>query len=138
MKFILKQLVTFVEIKFKMKNKYIFSLLFFFCVGCFSLTAQNKTNMSNNVKTLIAKKRAFNKKYGFGYRIQIYYGDETKARSLRNKFKVNYPEVFTKLDYDQPYWKVQVGNYKTRLEADKAVANFSEKFSGLIVIPLGK
>ena len=70
--------------------------------------------------------------------IQIYYGNETKARSLRSKFRVNFPGILSKLNYDKPDWKVFVGNYKTKLEADKAVINFSEKFSGLIVIPLGK
>ena len=113
-------------------------MFFFLIVGTTSFCAQNKTNSSNQIKNLIAKKRAFNKEFGYGFRIQIYYGDETKARSLQSKFKVNYPNIYTKLDYDQPYWKVQVGNYKTKLEADKAMITFSDKFSGLIVIPLGK
>tara|TARA_R110002074_G_scaffold133793_3_gene277556 strand:+ start:84 stop:452 length:369 start_codon:yes stop_codon:yes gene_type:complete len=113
-------------------------ILFAILLGTSSLYSQNKTNTSNEVKNLIDKKRSFNKQYGYGYRVQIYYGEETKARSIENKFKINFPNVYTKLDYDQPYWKVQVGNYKTKLEADKAVINFSEKFSGLIVIPLGK
>jgi hypothetical protein len=122
-----------------MKNKSYLTVFFFvLIVGCLSISAQNKTNTSKQIKTLIAKKRAFNKKYGYGFRIQIYYGNETKARSMKSEFKVNYPEVYAKLDYNQPYWKVQVGNYKTRLEADKAMVNFSENFTGLIVIPLGK
>lgn len=122
-----------------MKSKfYLGSFLLLLLVSSNSVSAQNSTNSSNQVKNLIAKKRDFNIKFGFGFRVQIFYGDETKARSLQNKFKVNFPNVYTKLDYDQPYWKVQVGNYKTRLEADKAIVNFSEKFSGLIVIPLGK
>ena len=122
-----------------MKNKSYLTVFFFvLIVGCLSISAQNKTNTSKQIKTLIAKKRAFNKKYGYGFRIQIYYGNETKARSIKSEFKVNYPEVYAKLDYNQPYWKVQVGNYKTRLEADKAMVNFSENFTGLIVIPLGK
>jgi hypothetical protein len=122
-----------------MKSKfYLGSFLLLLLVSSNSVSAQNSTNSSNQVKNLIAKKRDFNSKFGFGFRVQIFYGDETKARSLQNKFKVNFPNVYTKLDYDQPYWKVQVGNYKTRLEADKAIVNFSEKFSGLIVIPLGK
>ena len=122
-----------------MKQKTFLSfILFAILLGTNSLYSQNKTNTSNEVKNLIDKKRSFNKQYGYGYRIQIYYGDETKARSIESKFKINFPNVYTKLDYEQPYWKVQVGNYKTKLEADKAVINFSEKFSGLIVIPLGK
>tara|TARA_R110001606_G_scaffold343398_2_gene491988 strand:- start:417 stop:785 length:369 start_codon:yes stop_codon:yes gene_type:complete len=122
-----------------MKQKTFLSfILFTILLGINSLYSQNKTNTSNEVKNLIDKKRSFNKQYGYGYRVQVYYGDETKARSIESKFKINFPNVYTKLDYDQPYWKVQVGNYKTKLEADKAVINFSEKFSGLIVIPLGK
>lgn len=103
-----------------------------------NVSAQNETNSSPQIKRLISKKRAFNKSYGYGYIIQIYYGNETKARSLRNKFRLSFPNVYTKLDYNKPDWKVLVGNYKTKLEADKAVLSFSEKFSGLIVIPLGK
>lgn len=110
----------------------------FFFVGLGSISAQNKTNISPEIKNLITKKRAFNKEFGYGFRIQIFYGDETNARNQMSKFSDIYTNVFTKLTYDQPYWKVQVGNYKTKLEADKALISFSQKFSGLIVIPLGK
>ncbi len=122
-----------------MKNK-VFLIVFFFIATTYivDVKAQNKTNSSKEIKELIAKKRAFNDKYGYGYTIQIYYGNETKARSLRSKFRIDFPKVSTNLNYEQPYWKVQVGNYKTRLEANKAALKFSEKFSGLIVIPLGK
>ena len=122
-----------------MKNK-VFLIVFFFIATTYivDVKAQNTTNSSKEIKELIAKKRAFNDKYGYGYTIQIYYGNETKARSLRSKFRIDFPKVSTNLNYKQPYWKVQVGNYKTRLEADKAALKFSEKFSGLIVIPLGK
>lgn len=122
-----------------MKNK-VFLIVFFFIATTYivDVKAQNKTNSSKEIKELIAKKRAFNDKYGYGYTIQIYYGNETKARSLRSKFRIDFPKVSTNLNYEQPYWKVQVGNYKRRLEADKAALQFSEKFSGLIVIPLGK
>ncbi|PQJ75652.1 SPOR domain-containing protein [Polaribacter gangjinensis] len=109
---------------------------FFLILGIESISAQNSTNMSPQIKTLIAKKRAFNKDVGFGYRVQIFYGDESNAKNAQAKFASSYPDVYTKLTYDQPYWKVQVGNYKTKLEADKALLNFSEKFSGLIVISL--
>jgi len=102
------------------------------------LISQNETNSSPEIKRLISKKRAFNKTYGYGFRVQVYYGDETEARKIQNKFKISFPNVYTKLAYNKPDWKVHVGNYKTKLEADKALITFSEKFTGLIVIPLGK
>ena len=100
------------------------------------VTAQNSTNSSKEVASLIAKKRAFNKDYGSGYRVQIYYGDEAKAKSTLNKFRLYFPNIYNTLAYDSPYWKVHVGNYKTKLEADKALLQFKEQFSGIIVIPL--
>lgn len=121
----------------KIKN-YITLSVVLLSLCSYSINAQNNTNSSNQIKNLIAKKRTFNGKFGYGFRVQIFYGEETNAKSIQNKFKINFPSITTKLDYDQPYWKVLVGNYKTRLEADKAMVNFSEKFSGLIVIPLGK
>lgn len=122
-----------------MKNIIFFKFLFLILISS-SLegNAQNNIETSHQIKSLIAKKRAFNEAYGYGFVIQIYYGNETKARSLRDKFKLEFPGVYTELDYDKPDWKVLVGRYKTKLEADKALIKFSEEFAGLIVIPLGK
>ena len=101
--------------------------------------AQNgKTNSSESIKNLISKKREFNAKYGYGFRIQIYYGNETEARKLRNSFRRNFPKTKSYLKYEQPYWKVLVGDYKNKLQADRASVDFSEKFAGLIIVPLGK
>lgn len=122
-----------------MKNRLFLNIfvLFLFLISE-RLISQNETNSSPEIKRLISKKRAFNKTYGYGFRVQVYYGDETEARKIQNKFKISFPNVYTKLAYNKPDWKVHVGNYKTKLEADKALITFSEKFTGLIVIPLGK
>ena len=63
---------------------------------------------------------------------------KVNARNLKSEFELTFPKVLLALNYEQPYWKVLTGNYKTKLEADKAMLHYSEKFSGLIVIPLGK
>ena len=120
------------------KNAFILFFILAFSVSNIDLIAQNKTKSNDEVARLIAKKRAFNKEFGYGYCIQLYYGDEVDARNLKSEFELAFPKVSLKLNYEQPYWKVLTGNYKTKLEADKAMLLYSEKFSGLIVIPLGK
>jgi hypothetical protein len=107
-------------------------------VNMSALCAQNVTNESKDIRNLLEKKRAYNKSVGFGYSIQIYYGTEKTAKSKNAKFHVLYPKVQTKLVYNNPEWKVQVGNYKTKLEADRANLIYREEFSGTIVIPMGK
>lgn len=112
----------------------IFLFCTFTCIG--TLSSQNTTKKSKEVKNLLEKKRNYNKLNGFGYTIQIYYGNERTAKSKDAKFKILYPRVNTTLVYNNPEWKVQVGNYKTKLEADRANLIFKKEFSGTIVIPM--
>ena len=121
-----------------MKSKFIaLNFLIVLLTTSYSAFSQNKTNESAGIKSVISKKRNFNSNYGFGYRIQIYNGNEQKARGFKARFNVEFPGNYSKLIYNAPEWKVQVGNYKTKLEADKALMIFQEKFSG-IIIPMGK
>ncbi|MEX6627001.1 SPOR domain-containing protein [Tenacibaculum pacificus] len=118
------------------KRGIILTLTLSLTIGVFSTKAQEKHNKNKDIASLIVKKREYNKRNGTGYRIQLYNGLETKAKSLRNRFQIEYPGVYTKITYDQPDWKAQVGDYRTKLQADKALNKIREKFNGSIVIPL--
>lgn len=120
-----------------MKKKGIFiTFILIVFTGLFSLSAQENLTNNKEINELIAKKRAFNKSNKKGYRVQLYNGLEKRARSIKSRFQIEYPGVYTKLTYKNPEWKVQVGNYRNRLEADRALNKFREKFASAIVIPL--
>ena len=87
---------------------------------------------------LISKKRAFNKEYGYGYRIQLYNGSELQARRIYKTISKAYPKTKTYILYKQPEWKTQIGHYKTKLEADSAILQFKPKYPSAIVVPLGR
>ena len=118
------------------KRSIILTLALSLTIGVFSTKAQEKQHNNQDIAALILKKRAYNKENGTGYRIQLYNGLETKAKSLRNRFRIEYPGIYTKITYDQPDWKAQVGDYRTKLQADRALNKIREKFSGSIIIPL--
>ena len=122
-----------------MKKTVIISCLFF--VGFLTsqtIYSQSKKSDSTLINELISKKRSFNKEFGYGFRIQLYNGFETEAKKTETKFKINFPEIKTYLLYRQPEWKIQVGFYKTKLEADRALLDLKRKYGSSIVIPLGK
>ncbi|MGB0892447.1 MAG: SPOR domain-containing protein [Flavobacteriaceae bacterium] len=120
-----------------MKNRLIIVAIFILSLTTsYNSLSQNVTNESENIKSIISKKRNYNKTHGFGYRIQLYNGNEQRARKIRATFKQMFPDNFSKLKYEEPEWKVQVGSYKTKLEADKDLIRFEKKFSGIIVIPM--
>jgi len=122
-----------------MKSKRI-ALLFLFFLSTISYRTycQKETTKSEQIKSIISKKRNFNKEFGFGYRIQLYNGNEKLARQILTRFNIDFPDRFSKLVYNSPEWKVQVGNYKTKLEADKDLITFQKKITGIIVVPMGK
>ena len=106
-----------------------------------SILESIKRALSNLVtwkKVWKGKKRSFNKEFSYGFRIQLYNGLEIEAKRTSAKFKLDFPETKTHLVYSQPEWKIQVGFYKTKLEADRALLNFKRKYQSEIVIPLGK
>ena len=105
------------------------------------LEAQEQKTDNQLIEELVSKKKEFNKKFGYGFRIQLYAGFEVEAKKTRAKFRIEFPEIKTYLMYRQPEWKIQVGTYKTKLEADRALNDLQlkKKFgSGVIVVPLGK
>ena len=118
-----------------------FPFLLFFALFFFSIHisfGQEKKTENQLIEEFIDKKKDFNKDFGYGFRIQLYNGFEVEAKTTRAKFRIEFPEIKTYLVYRQPEWKIQVGTYKTKLEADRALLEIKREFSGAIVVPLGK
>ena len=121
-------------------NNSILTICFFLVVFLTIKPTYSQSEKSDNtlINELIAKKINFNKEFSYGFRIQLYNGIEAVARKTMMKFKNDFPEIKTYLVYRQPEWKIQVGFYKTKLDADRALLKFKRKYQSAIVIPLGK
>jgi hypothetical protein len=102
----------------------------------FSFTNGYSQSENEQINTLIEQKTAFNKthKNSFVYKIQLYNGNETEAYKIKQNFEAEFPEYSTKMVYNAPEWKMQVGDFKTRLDADKVLLIIKEKFAAAIVL----
>lgn len=70
-----------------------------------------------------------------GYRIQIYFGsDRTKANEIKTDFLHVFPNISTYLVYQQPNFKIRVGDYKTRLEAMKFLKEIQALYSAAFIV----
>lgn len=71
-----------------------------------------------------------------GYRVQIgsFSGTSSKANAfaLRDKFVEDYPEVQAYIVFDEPNFKVKVGDFRTRLEAYAFLQQIKEFYKGYI------
>ena len=70
-----------------------------------------------------------------GYRIQIYSGSKRQpAKQLREKFVANFKEINAHESYEQPFFKVRVGDFKTKLEAFKFQKEILKQFPDCYIV----
>ena len=88
------------------------------------------------VDELVAQKIAYNKEQNSysGYKIQIYYGSEKECYEIKDEFTALFPEIPTSIIFSTPQWKLQVGEYRTRLEADKSIQSIKKEYPSAIVL----
>ena len=70
-----------------------------------------------------------------GFRVQIFTGaDRKEAYNTQAKFQEQYPDVRTYVIYNDPNFKVRVGDFRTRLDAEKMQDELKKWFTGLFII----
>lgn len=71
-----------------------------------------------------------------GYRIQLYYGsDRQKAIMLKAEFLRDYPENNVYLIYQQPNFKVRMGDFKNKFEADRFFKTIKDDYPACFIVP---
>jgi hypothetical protein len=76
------------------------------------------------------------RKYIDGYTIQIYSGQKKEeAMNTKKKMQEEVPELNANLQYQQPKFRVTVGKYFSKLEAQKDLLTLRRKFSTAILVP---
>ena len=118
--------------KFLTKNKRIGVLLALLITSGIAF-AQNE---ADKIEDLISQKRNYNQqhKYTVVFKIHLYNGTESEAYKIRSNFRSAFPEYKTTIIYKQPEWKTQVGDFETKLEADRVLLLIKKEFSGAIVL----
>ena len=64
----------------------------------------------------------------------MFYGSEQAAIEVREKFNEVFPDIRSELKFNSPDWKVWAGSFKTKLEADRILAEIKEGFPSAIRI----
>jgi hypothetical protein len=102
-----------------------------------NLTAQeSQINISEDDKLSklleLKSEMSENNEIGDRYKIQLFYGNNGEANEVikdyRSKFE--YPSLIA---YEAPNYKVWVGNFRNRLEADRALLKIKESFPSAFI-----
>ncbi len=94
------------------------------------------------IDTLLTRHINANRKYGGfdGFRIQIYSGSTRTARDESNEaiseFISEFPQIKYNRVFDLPnFFKVRVGNYRTRRDAIEDFYKIKKKFPNAYIVP---
>lgn len=72
-----------------------------------------------------------------GYRIQIAFSSNmNSAKNRKEKFIAKYPDISNRayMLYQQPYWKVRVGDFKREIDAQQLLSEIREYFPDAFVV----
>lgn len=67
------------------------------------------------------------------YKISIFSGSRSSAENAQNGYMNTFNSWSSKIVYETPNYKVYVGNFRSRLEADRALLAIKKKFSSAFV-----
>ena len=69
-----------------------------------------------------------------GYRVQIFFGDRSKAQEMRGEFIRKYPDTKAYISYLAPNFRLRVGDFRTRLECEKFKHQIDAQFPGSYIV----
>ena len=73
---------------------------------------------------------------GRGFRVQIYNGeDRGRAIKIKTEFMRHYPGVRTYLTYVSPSFRVKVGDYRYRSDAEGMLKEANSSYSPCMIVP---
>lgn len=120
------------------QNKRLIVVLFFIIFNTNSKLHAQSINIEQDEKfeQLLNEKRKINPSITNSnrFKIQIYTGTNENAKKELVSFKKENKNLDATLIFNTPNYKVIVGNYKTRIEAEKKLALLKKKYSSAILI----
>ena len=119
-------------------SKVVFVFIFttFYCVVIQAQTSKNNANTEDKVAQLIAEKRKLNPSLVSKerYKIQIFSGESEKAKKTVIQFKQEFKDIDATIVFNTPNYKVWVGNFKSRMEAERNFAEIKKKYKNTLLI----
>lgn len=77
-----------------------------------------------------------NVKFTNGFRIQIYVGNDRKSADDAKIYTYQkYPEIFPYLSYQQPIYKVKIGDFLNRMDAERYYADLKDLYPSAMILP---
>ncbi|MGB5273503.1 MAG: SPOR domain-containing protein [Flavobacteriaceae bacterium] len=111
-------------------------ILMFMTFGLGTALAQKgqiKIEQDQKIKTLLDAYKSLNENADY-YRIQVGFGSFDKAQKIKSEVEIDFPDLPSKIDFDSPTYRVRVGQFKNRLEAERKYNEVRQKYPDAMLL----
>ncbi|MGO4904634.1 SPOR domain-containing protein [Flavobacterium sp. W20_MBD1_R3] len=124
-------------------SKKAFFITLTFCISYSNASAQEgniSVNQDPKFEQLLQEKRKTNVSNALNdqYKIQIFSGASEKAKNHLYEFKQEFTAIDGTIVFFAPNYKVWVGNFKTRIEAERNLIEIEKRYSPVHLIKPNK
>lgn len=109
------------------------ALTFSTIVICEAQEGSISVNQDQKINLLMDLKKDMNLNNSNRYKIQIYSGNRKAAEKTKTGFRFKYNDWKPTIIFETPNYKIWVGNFRTRLEADRALKKIKKHFSSAFI-----
>ena len=69
------------------------------------------------------------------YQIQVGFGGHEYAQNLKSKIEIDFAGWYSKIDFKEPTYRVRLGKFKTKMEAQRKLIEVRKKYPDAFLLP---
>jgi hypothetical protein len=120
----------------------VYKIVFAFIIISFLVTKANAqdqnltVNQDPKFEQLLNEKRKINTSLilNNSYKIQIYNGNSEVAKKTLSDFKQRFNDIDATIVFNTPNYKVWVGNFRSRIEAERNLVAIKDRYKNVLLI----
>ena len=106
----------------------------FFAVFGMAQDGKLRLEQDERINDLLAIYQKVNSKRGF-YQIQVgFKSNDAAAQRLKNKVELDFPGWFTEIKFREPTYRIRVGKFYDRLEAERRFLEVRKKYPNAMLL----
>jgi hypothetical protein len=117
-----------------------FPVSILFAQNIFAQTQKNTLEQDDKIEKLLIEKRKNNSAITVNdkFKIQIFFGNIDESKKALISFKKDFSTLDGTIIFNNPTYKVWVGNFKSKIEAEKALISIKKKNPSAVIIDPNK
>ena len=123
-----------------LQTLFLFTLFFTTTNRIIAQSSNLEINQDPKFEQLLNEKRKSNTNLSYAdrYKIQIFNGVSEGAKKALNEFRQEFKNIDGTIIFNTPNYKVWVGNFRTRMEAERNLVEIQKKYKNVFLIKPSK